>query len=225
MRQYDRFKDAPWFKPEEREEVLVGGAGGIGSWLAFLLSRAGFKPTVYDNDTVETHNLGGQLFRHSDVGSYKTSALYNIVKEFSGDEINTLVSKYTNTSPNHWFMFAAFDNMEARRDFFNSWKRGLENSLVAPILIDGRLTMDQLQIFCVTPNNMDRYEAEYLFDDSEVEDISCTARQTSHCAAMIASHMVGFFTNHLTNIYEREIIMQVPFLYEYNISFNLTSDL
>ena len=62
QQQYDRFKDAPWF-PERDEVVMIGGAGGIGSWLTFLLVRAGFKPTVYDFDVIEEHNIGGQLFR------------------------------------------------------------------------------------------------------------------------------------------------------------------
>lgn len=32
--QQSRFKDAPWF-PKNNEICLVGGAGGIGSWLCF----------------------------------------------------------------------------------------------------------------------------------------------------------------------------------------------
>ena len=85
-----------------------------------------------------------------------------------------------------------------------------------------RLTMEQLQIFCVTPDRIEEYEREHLFDDSEVEDAPCTMKQTSHSAAMIASHMVGLFTNHITNIYEREIIRDIPFYYEYFIPITLT---
>ena len=58
--QFDRFKDAPWF-PQRDELVMIGGAGGIGSWLSFFLVRAGFKPTVYDFDVIEEHNLGKSI--------------------------------------------------------------------------------------------------------------------------------------------------------------------
>ena len=31
------------------------------SWLTFFLVRAGFKPTVYDFDIIEEHNLGKSI--------------------------------------------------------------------------------------------------------------------------------------------------------------------
>ena len=219
--QYDRFKDAPWF-PQRDELVMIGGAGGIGSWLAFFLAKAGFKPTVYDFDVIEEHNIGGQLFRPSDIGSLKVTALFGIVKEFCGDEINTIASRIDENSPTHYFMFSAFDNMKARKDLFEVWKRSIPNCPVTPIFIDGRLTMEQMQIFCVTPDNIENYEINHLFDDSEVEDAPCTMKQTSHSAAMIATHMVGLFTNHITNIYEREILREIPFYYEFFIPLTLT---
>lgn len=219
--QYDRFKDAPWF-PQRDELVMIGGAGGIGSWLAFFLTKTGFKPTVYDFDVIEEHNIGGQLFRPADIGSLKVNALFNIIKEFCGVEINTIASRIDENSPTHHFMFSAFDNMKARKDLFEVWKKSIPNCPVTPIFIDGRLTMEQMQIFCVTPDNMQNYESNHLFDDSEVEDAPCTMKQTSHSAGMIATHMVGLFTNHITNIYEREILREIPFYYEFFIPLTLT---
>lgn len=218
---HNRFKDAPWF-PERDELIMIGGAGGIGSWLTFFLTRAGFKPSVYDFDIIEEHNLGGQLFRKQDVGKNKVTALYQIIKDYCGEEINTFTDKIDEDSPTHHFMFSAFDNMKARKDLFEVWKQSIEGCPVTPIFIDGRLTMEQLQIFCVTPATMDEYENEHLFDDSEVEDAPCTMKQTSHSAAMIASHMVGSFTNHITNIYEREVVRDVPFFYEFFIPVTYT---
>ena len=220
--QFDRFKDAPWF-PQEGESVFIGGSGGIGSWLAFLLTRANFKVYLQDFDLIETHNTGGQMFKHNSIGEYKVDAVANIVKEFSGDLISTSISAIGElTTPSHIFTFAAFDNMEARKQLFNIWKKSILGSMVTPIFIDGRLEPEQLQIFCVTPENMEEYEREHLFDDNLVPELSCTFKQTSHTAAMIASHMVGFFTNHITNIYQREKLRLVPKYFEYFIPINLT---
>ena len=219
--QSSRFKDAPWFN-EIAERVIVGGAGGIGSWLSFFLVRAGFEPIIYDFDTVEEHNLGGQLFRQKDVGRLKIEATADIINTFSNKAISGFALPVDITTPHHHFAFSAFDNMKARRDLFEVWKKSHAGASVTPLLIDGRLTMEQVQILCVTPENMDRYEQEYLFDDSEVEDAACTLRSTTHSAALIASLMTGFFTNHISNINERKLIRTVPFYYEFFIPQVLT---
>lgn len=238
-----RFKDAPWF-PQEETNVIVGGAGGIGSWLTLLLCRAGFFPVVYDFDVLEEHNLAGQLYNKEDAEKVvlKVDALKNLTKNFTDTDITTMSSKYTADSMSHHYVFSAFDNMQARKDMFSAWCEYVEqwkaDSLGevkevsnddpsylnnTPIFIDGRLTAEQMQIFCVTPDKIDAYK-EHLFDDSEVEDAPCTMKQTSHSAAMIASHMTGFFTNHMTNNAEKDSVRNVPFLWEYFIPINYINE-
>lgn len=217
-----RFKDALWF-PKLGEGVVVGGAGGIGSWLSLFIARAGFEVTTYDFDTVENHNLGGQLYRGDSIGQLKVQTLQTIIRDFCQTEINTYSEAFTRDSMSHHFMFSAFDNMEARRTMFNVWKKSIENCTITPIFIDGRLEMEQMQIFCVTPENMDRYESEFLFSDAEVDDAPCTLKQTTHMAAGIASIMFGFFTNHITNIYEAMPVSSVPFFYEFFLPAALTN--
>lgn len=235
-----RFKDAPWF-PKEETNVIVGGAGGIGSWLTLMLSRAGFYPVVYDFDRLEGHNLAGQLYTKEDaeIGALKVDALKGLCKHFADTDITVMAEKYTKDSMSHNYVFSAFDNMQARKDMFAAWKEYVKEwedfkgivdaahipniSLSEPIFIDGRLTAEQMQIFCVTPDKIEEYE-KHLFDDTEVQDAPCTMKQTSHSAAMIASHMVGFFTNHMTNnaIGEKDRI--VPFFWEYFIPINYTNE-
>jgi hypothetical protein len=106
-------------------------------------------------------------------------------------------------------MFSAFDNMEARKVMFANWKRealAFEES----IFIDGRLLAEQLQVFFVTLDKADFYEDVYLFEDSEVEDASCSYKQTTHFAATIAAKMVQGFTNWLA----KDAMAEVPFYYE-----------
>lgn len=221
-RQHERFKDADWFS-NEAEPVMIGGAGGIGSWLTFFLARAGFDPIVYDFDIIEEHNLGGQLFRTSDIGLHKVHAMNNLTTDFCGKQISTVCEKITVDSPSHYFMFSAFDNMKARKDLFEVWRRSINNCPVQPIFIDGRLEMEQMQIFCVTPDRIMDYEKQ-LFDDAEVEDAPCTLKQTTHSAAMIASLMTAFFTNHMSNIRLREYHRDVPFYHEFFIPLALTNN-
>lgn len=220
----DRFKDADWF-PKGDETVVIGGQGGIGSWLTLLLSRIGYNLVTYDFDTVEEHNIGGQYFKSSDIGKYKTIAIRDNVMEYANNSItvfNEPISENTIFSP---FMMSAFDNMKARRDLFEIWKQSFEISNHYPIFIDGRLEPEMFQIFCVRPHQAELYEKECLFDDSAVEELSCTFKQTSHTAAMIAGHMTAFFTNHISNIHNKGDIREIPFLYEYATPFNLTHEL
>lgn len=216
-----RFKDAPWYSAEE-VNVVVGGCGGIGSWLSFYLARAGFSPIIYDFDTVEVHNMGGQFFSKNQVGMKKVDAMRVMILDYSDLDIMTFDERFDTHSMSHEFMFGAFDNMQARKDMFEIWWRDNSENPDA-VLIDGRLLMEQLQIFCVTIESAKEYAKEHLFDDSEVEKENCTMKQTSHSAGMIASLMTGFFTNHFTNVKQGSKVRQVPFCYEYFIPINLTS--
>lgn len=218
---FDRFKDATWFQ-QQGENILVGGAGGISSWLVLLLTRAGFSPIVYDHDVYEQINMAGQFMKGSDVGKSKVQALKENINLFCDEVISVEAKKIDLTSPTHHYVICGFDNMRARSDMFHSWKKQYGNDPNA-IFIDGRLTAEQLQIYCIRGSSLDmeRYETNALFDDSEVAEAPCTFKQTSHAAAMIAAHMVGFFTNHVVNVIEKKDVRSVPFFWEYFIPMDM----
>jgi molybdopterin/thiamine biosynthesis adenylyltransferase len=211
-----RFKDAPWFQKAYDTQIVIGGAGGIGSWLTLLLSRAGLSCYVYDMDTVEVHNIGGQLYCRDDLGKRKTSALLEHVSMLAEKVIHTYTVRFDEVhgiySP---VMASCFDNMEARRDMFNVWKKEGDRGL----FIDGRLGAEHMEIYLVTPGREELYEAT-LFDSSDVPDDPCTMKQTSHAAAMIASHMTAFITNWLTNEEEPDS-RELPFSWKYHIPLDL----
>jgi hypothetical protein len=90
-----------------------------------------------------------------------------------------------------------------------------QNCPVTLIFIDGRFELEQLQIFATNRIKKLQQVALILFDDSHRRLYSCTLKkQSSHTAAMIASHMVGTFINHITNLYTRRIL-EVFFYYEF----------
>lgn len=197
------------------------------SWTSLLLARAGFKPIVYDFDLLEEHNISGQLHRYSDAkrGVSKVESIANTIKDYCDEDILTKDEEYTLESGSDHYVFSCFDNMKARKEMFESWCAYVDfwkndtdedKNESTPIFIDGRLSAESMQIFCVTPNEIESYK-EYLFEDSEVEDLPCTFKQTSHAAAMIASHIVGFFTNHINNQRKDSIKRNIPFYWEYII--------
>lgn len=228
-KQYARFKDAPWL-PQKEIPCIIGGAGGIGGWLALLLSRATFTVSIFDDDTFEEHNMSGQMVMTEHIGKSKVDTVKDIVKSFTNSTIATYFQRVDENCFYGPYMFSCFDNMKARKDFFNAWKKyvrwwGTREELKKeiPIFIDGRLTAEQLQIFCVTPDNIEKFEKEFLPEDSEVPDTPCTFKQTTHMATMISSFMTGFFTNHLVNMEDKSRI--VPLKFEYFLPINYISSL
>jgi len=207
-----RFRDALWFSKidDYKIPIIIGGVGGIGSWLTLLLSRVVSSETpiiIYDMDTVEDVNLAGQLYKIGDIGRDKTLAVKRMVEEFSRGTNIITEGRYDSSSLSSPVMFSAFDNMKARRIMFDNWKKdatGYKDS----IFIDGRLLAEQLQVFFVTPERIPLYE-KHLFDDSEVADLSCSYKQTSHFAAAIAAKMVQGFTNWFV-----QDTAELPFFYE-----------
>ena len=90
-----RFQGLDWYSQDNAPVVVVGGAGGIGSWLSFFLARANFNVILSDFDSVEEHNIGGQLFKRSQIGIYKAEAVGRNVSEFSTNTINAQIVKIT----------------------------------------------------------------------------------------------------------------------------------
>ena len=225
--QQSRFSGAPWFNIAQDAHVVIGGAGGIGSWLSLFLARIGITIHVYDMDRFEEHNMGGQFVQESNMGINKADAIQDNLDAFCPGGLVNTYGEYDNTSLSHKYMMAGFDIMKPRKIMFERW---LEfgsfygNKDVVPIFIDGRLLMEQIQIFCVTRKTADDYKKNHLFDDEEVDDEVCSLKQTSHSAAMIAGFMTSFFTNHLANISNGNSSRAVPYKFEYFIPLNLFTD-
>lgn len=233
--QYGRVKGASWFPLLYRKDVMVLGQGGIGSWTTLLLSRIGCSLHIFDMDNYEDHNMTGQVVPHSYIGVNKARAMQRVVNDFSPNcSIMHYPERYTEESFVGNIMICGFDNMAARKVAFKNWLNMLSSLTFeqrdACFFQDGRLLAEQLQIFNIPGGDAERirkYEREYLFSDEEVDEAECTFKQTSHCAAMIASHMVGFLTNWASNADRKSKgepgVRAVPFFYEYLIPANFAS--
>lgn len=220
-----RFSSAIWYENIQKKTVILAGVGGIGSYVGFLLAR--MKPAsmfIYDNDIVETVNMSGQLYSQSDLGSPKVSALAEMIRNYAGySSVFAISERFTDESEASDIMICGFDNMAARRLFFNKWVSHVQSKPEEErkncLFIDGRLAAEEFQVLCIKGDdeyNTNRYNNEFLFSDAEADETICSYKQTTFCANMIASYMVNLFVNFCANQCEPFIDRDLPFLTTYN---------
>lgn len=220
-----RFSSAIWYENIQKKTVILAGVGGIGSYVGFLLAR--MKPAsmfIYDDDIVETVNMSGQLYGQSDLGRTKVSALAEMIRNYAGySSVFAINERFTNESEASDIMICGFDNMAARRLFFNKWVNHVQSKPEEErkncLFIDGRLAAEEFQVLCIKGDdeyNINRYNNEFLFSDAEADETICSYKQTTFCANMIASYMVNLFVNFCANQCEPLIDRDLPFLTTYN---------
>lgn len=220
-----RFSGAEWFNEIQKARIIIAGIGGIGSNVAFQLARMiPANLTLYDNDNVEMVNMAGQLFSSNNIGESKVNAIANMIYDYTSmKQVLAIKDKFTSDKEPGDIMICGFDNMKARRTFFNSWYNHIsdksEEERSKCLYLDGRLSMDTLQILCIRGDdqyNIERYEREFLFADYEADATICSMKQTTYLACMIGSLMVNLFTNFIANTLNPVIPYDLPFFTEYD---------
>lgn len=219
-----RFSTAEWFKKTSEQSVTIAGIGGIGSTLALLIAK--LHPTamwLYDDDRVEIVNLAGQLYGVQDNNKLKVNAIADTIRNYAKFEsVFCIPERFTDESMPSDIMICGFDSMEARKTFYNVWKRHVESKPEEQrkecLFMDGRMSAELLQVICFTGEDsyyMHAYESEFLFDDTEAEETVCSYKQTSFVANLIGGLMANLFVNFCANLYNPIIDRQLPFFTEY----------
>lgn len=224
-----RFSGAIWYEEIQKQAVTLAGVGGVGSYVGFLLGR--LKPKrliIYDPDRVETVNMSGQLYGQTDVGNYKSVALSIMIRNYANyNNIVALNDRFDANSEATDIMICGFDNMEARKVFYERWKQRVlsyptgSNDRKKCLFIDGRLAAEEFQVLSIQGNDdraMKEYEDKWLFSDVEAEETICSYKQTTFMANMIASVMVNIFVNFVANQCNPIIDRDVPFFISYDAS-------
>lgn len=220
-----RFSGAEWFNEIQKARIIIAGIGGIGSNVTFQLARMiPANLTLYDDDNVEMVNMAGQLFSSNNIGESKVNAIANMIYDYTSmKQVLAIKDKFTSDKEPGDIMICGFDNMRARRTFFNSWYNHIldksEKERSKCLYLDGRLSMDTLQILCIRGDdqyNIERYEREFLFADYEADATVCSMKQTTYLACMIGSLMVNLFTNFIANTLNPVIPYDLPFFTEYD---------
>ena len=226
-----RFSSAIWYNKVQEKVITIAGLGGIGSYVYYLLTR--MQPsfiTIYDPDVVEAVNMSGQLYSKEDLGKPKTQAMLDMAHNYSNYyKTGAFAEPFTSTSSATSIMICGFDNMEARKVFFNSWRKYVELKPASEqkhcLFIDGRLAAEEFQVFCIRGDdkyNINRYVNEFLFSDSEADETICSYKQTSFMANMIGSIIINLFVNFCANDLKDEekplLERDLPFLTTYDAS-------
>lgn len=226
-----RFSGAVWYNKVQEKIITLAGLGGIGSYVAFLLSR--MKPNyirIYDDDTVELANMSGQFYSVLDLNKTKAQAMTDMMHSYSSYySITSLNERFTADSPSTDIMICGFDSMAARRIFYSVWKHHVmsipEGLRKHCLFIDGRLAAEEFQVLCIQGDasyNMEKYERDWLFSDAEADATLCSYKQTTFMANMIGSIITNLFVNFCANDLEGDkkpmIDRSLPFLTSYDAS-------
>lgn len=221
-----RFSSASWADKIKTKKVLLAGVGGIGSYVAFLLSRLDIEYLcMMDADIVENANLSGQMFGVNNIGQNKVSAMSSILNNFSNFyKTSAHSARFTENTGAMDIMICGFDNMTARKHFYNAWKYRVASydtveAKANCLYIDGRLAAEEYQVFCIKGDdayNMIRYERDFLFTDEEADATVCSYKQTSFMANQIASTMTNLFVNYVANQCEPLFDRDLPFYTTYD---------
>ena len=209
-----RIKDAPWIT-EDVLRISVLGLGGIGSNTLYNLAKSiPANYYIFDFDRVEEHNIATQFFRYEDLGEHKVGALskyfYGLTALSKIFPFVARVEDYRNaTQFINPITITGFDNMKARKLAFESWKTVSNREL----FIDGRLRATSYEVYCVTPDREEDYEAT-LFDDADIPDDPCTFKQTTFFGMLIGARITNMVTNYLTNKHLGEEVCVVPFKFK-----------
>ena len=220
-----RFSGAEWYNEIQKARIIVAGIGGIGSNVVFQLAR--MSPAslfMYDDDIVEAANMSGQLYCQSDVGKTKVDAMADMIRSYTSmRSIFAINEKFTLESEAGDIMICGFDSMRARRTFFEKWCTHVQSKPEEErkncLLLDGRLSIDTLQVFCLTGDNdwaISEYRNNYLFSDEDADATVCSMKQTTYLACMIGSVIVNLFTNFIASTLNPIIPYDLPFFTEYD---------
>lgn len=192
-RQSDILKGEVCDKP-----IHIIGAGATGSFTALALAKMGMTNiTIYDKDSVEEHNFPNQLFPIRCKGMNKALAVKEIVKEYTGTEINAIPEFFTGKEELTGIVISALDSMKGRKLIFKSVK----NNQKVELLIDPR-TGPELFTILTVDNRLDSMKdlyAETLVKDSDVLATPCTARAIIYSVLAVSAFISNQVKRYLMN--------------------------
>lgn len=146
-------KSYEFFQPEMcKERIHIIGCGAVGSTIAENLVRLGLTNiSLYDFDTVESHNIANQMFRETDIGKLKTEALREILLDINPDldEGLRLINTGWTGQKLSGYIFLCVDSIELRREIAEQYK----TSAHIKAMFDFRIRLEDAQHYAADWSN------------------------------------------------------------------------
>jgi molybdopterin/thiamine biosynthesis adenylyltransferase len=189
--------------------ITIIGAGAIGSAVATHLVKMGVGwLTIFDDDTVELHNLPNQGYRLCDLGKPKVVALAELLESYGG-HVTPRQELYTDQDVEE-IVITAVDDMDVRTAIWNALKKRKDQF---KMLVDCRMGALFGRVLVVNPKAADevsRYERLELYPSTEAMQAPCTERATIYCASGLSAFAASVVGNALADKPYKRLI-QVDF--------------
>jgi molybdopterin/thiamine biosynthesis adenylyltransferase len=179
----------------DKAEVNIIGCGAIGSYLALSLVKMGVERIkLWDMDDVSVENMSSQFYRFKDIGRNKAEALAELIKDFTGVEVEAYPLEYMSmmTRQLKGIVVVAVDSMSARAMIYESLTTCLHG---VRVLIDPRMSAEFYMQYTVDLENHEWYKKSLYTDDNAVSE-RCTAKSTVYTATLAS----GMVTKTIKNI-------------------------
>ena len=164
---------------------------------------------LYDNDDVDTGNVGVSQYTLYDVGHAKVDKLKSKILDINDQAeimcVNEMFSNYVYMNDND-IIILGFDSMKSRMDgvkAITGWKQSKPYAI-----IDGRMGAEHYQQYVILKPTLSKYNKIWYSDDNGSEE-PCNMKATSYCSNMSGS----FIANAV-----RKIVKEQP--YEEFVSFH-----
>lgn len=213
-----------FFKPLEfgHKRVDIIGVGATGSKIAMELAKLGVQNIhIWDDDTVEGHNLANQHYIESDIGKGKCESLAQHIVEATGMAVTQHPCRVEGGEQLGDYVFLLVDSMKDRKAI---WNGSVKLKPFTKVMFETRMGGNNGRIYTVNPlvmKDINGWE-NTLYEDAEAPVSACGASSTVGATGdLITGFVVWNFMKHATGkTVSNEIIFSVEplLLLEQNFS-------
>lgn len=216
-------KSQDYFSPlDVKRRCHIIGCGSVGSTVAELLARLGITAiSLYDFDTVSSHNLANQMFVDADIKRMKVDAVKDLICAINPeakDDVQTYPEGWTEKTRLSGYIFLCVDNIDLRREIV---KRNIGNMTIVA-MFDFRTRLEDAQHYA-TPWNDPNLVENFLKSMDFSHDEAKAATPVTACniemgvaptVRVICSYGVANFMNYIRGKELKKIITADAFNFE-----------